>query len=291
MSVVEDLDLFQRIRQRYPDMSPSFRKVADYLLEHYRDAVFLPASRVAMQADVSESVVVRFAAALGYTGYPEMLRAMQRIVKSELAPSSRLEAEEFDRDGPIGNGDVFRQVIATDVSNLQRTLEHPANAAISTAVETLLQSEEVFCLGLRGLSNLAGLLGTLLNLLAIRTRVLTNSGPTLFEQLRHIKEGDLLITFSFQRYTKRTVDAMDWARQRGAHTLTITDSLTSPAAQVADVVLVAEVKSDLFFNSYVSAVSLVNTLVGAVVYRDVESSRQALEELENLLPEEDFFGS
>lgn len=286
----QQLDLFERIRQRYPSMSPSFRKVADYLLEHYRDAVFLPASRVAMRADVSESVVVRFAAALGYAGYPEMLRAMQRIVKSELSPSSRLESEMHEEPGPLNN-DLLRRVVAQDIANLQKTVAHPANAALPEAVDALVKAGEVFCLGLRGLSSLATLLGTLLNLLGVRSQILTNAGPTLFEHLRHIRHGDVLVTFAFQRYTKRTVDAMEWAKQRGASTITITDSLTSPAAQGADVVLVAEAQQPaVFFNSYVTPVSLINALVGALVYRDLERFRRALTELEELLPEEDFFG-
>ncbi|MDR7468118.1 MAG: MurR/RpiR family transcriptional regulator [Armatimonadota bacterium] len=284
------LDFFQRVRDRYADLSPSFRKVADYLLANYRDAAFLPASRVAMLVDVSESVVVRFAAALGYSGYPEMLRAMQRIVKSELAPARRLTRDESGAlTRPLDENDSLHRVIAQDIDNLNLTANDPVTrTAFEKAAQLLTETAVVYCLGLRGLGNLAGLLGFLLNLGGKRSHIITHGDATLFEQLYHIEAADVLVAFAFQRYTRRTVEALEFAKKRGARTVTITDSLASPAAQIADVALVAHVKSRSFFNSYVAAVSLINALVTSVVAQKFETAREALERIEELLPEEDF---
>lgn len=292
MSVEHELtlDFFQRVRDRYAEFSPSFRKVADYLLANYRDAAFLPAARVATLVDVSESVVVRFAAALGYSGYPEMLRAMQRIVKSELAPARRLTRDESGRlTRPLDENDRLHRVIGQDIDNLNLTANDPVTrSAFEKAARLLTDAHSVYCLGLRGLGNLAGLLGFLLNLGGKRTYIITHGDATLFEQLYHIEDADVLVSFAFQRYTRRTVEAMEFARRRGARTITVTDSLASPAAQIADIALVAHVKSRSFFNSYVAAVSLINALVTAVVSEKFETARDALERIEELLPEEDF---
>jgi DNA-binding MurR/RpiR family transcriptional regulator len=284
------LDFFRRVRDRYTELSPSFRRVADYLLVNYRDAAFLPASRVAALADVSESVVVRFAAALGYSGYPEMLRAIQRIVKSELAPARRLTRDESGRlTRPLDESDGLHRVIGQDIDNLNLTANDPVTrSAFRKAAQLLTDARSVYCLGLRGLGNLAGLLGFLLNLGGKRCCIITHGDAALFEQLYHIEAADVLVTFAFQRYTRRTVEAMEFARKRGARTVTITDSLASPAAQIADVTLVAHVRSESFFNSYVAAVSLINALVAAVVSEKFETAREALERIEELLPEEDF---
>ncbi len=290
MDRADHLELFHRIRSRYPELSPSFRKIADYLLESYRDAAFLSASRVAARVDVSESVVVRFAAALGYSGYPEMLRAVQRIVKSELAPSRRLAGEEAAAES-AGGDDILGRTIASDIENLRLTASDPVTTtSFARAVELVTGAAEVFSLGLRRLGSLASLLGVLLTTSGIRTQVLTHGDATLFEQLMYIEKGDALVAFSFQRYTKRTVDALELANRRGAGTLVITDSLTSPAAQTATVSLICAVKGQSFFNSYTAAVSTINALVAAVVSRRLKASRRALEELDDLLPDEDFFG-
>jgi len=286
----DHLEVFQRIRTKYPELSPSFRKIADFLLEGYRDAAFMPASHVAARADVSESVVVRFAAAIGYAGYPEMLRAIQRIVKSELAPSKRLAGDEATEDRP-DRKDFLARTIATDIENIRRTASEPVTlASFERAAEMLAGAAEVFCLGLRGLGSLASMIGFLLGTAGVRTRVLPHGDAEMFEQLYYIKKGDVLVAFAFQRYTKRTVDALELADRRGAGTLAITDSLTSPAAQAGAASLICAVKGESFFNSYTAAVSLINALTTAVVSRRLRPTRRALEELDALLPDEDFFG-
>jgi len=239
---------------------------------------------------VSESVVVRFAGALGYSGYPEMLRAIQRVVKSELAPFRRLAGEEAARETTT-RGDILGLTVATDIENLRLTAADAVTiASFPRAVDMLADAREVFALGLRGLGSLAGLLGFLFTISGIRTRVLKHGDATLFEQLRFIDKGDVLVAFSFQRYTKRTVDALELANRRGARTIVITESLRSPAAQVANVSLICVLTSQSFFNSYTAAVSTVNALVTAVVDRRLRASRRALETLDELLPDEDFFG-
>ncbi len=134
------------------------------------------------------------------------------------------------------------------------------------------------------------MLGFLLGTAGIRTRVLPHGDAEMFEQLYYIRKGDVLVAFAFQRYTKRTVDALELANRRGAGTLVITDSLTSPAAQAGTESLICAVEGESFFNSYVAAVSSINALVAAVVGRRLKASRRALEDLDALLPEEDFFG-
>jgi DNA-binding MurR/RpiR family transcriptional regulator len=285
------LDFFDRVRDRYSEFSPSFRKVADYLLASYRDAAFLAAARVAMAVEVSESVVVRFAAALGYSGYPEMLQAMQRIVKSELAPARRLTHDDSGKftDSPDETGGLER-VISQDIDNLNLTANDPVTrASFDRAARLISEAREIYCFGLRGLGNLAGLLGFLLNLGGKRSHIIRYGDATLFEHLYHIAPDDIMVTFAFQRYTRRTVQALEFAAKRGAKTITITDSQVSPTAQIADVTLVAYVKSESFFNSYTGAVSIINALVAQVVARTVETARDALERIEELLPEEDFF--
>lgn len=290
MSETDHLEVFERIRSKYPDLSPSFKKIADYLLDRYRDAAFLPASGVAASAEVSESVVVRFAGALGYDGYPEMLRAIQRVVKRELAPFRRLPGENVAEDS-VPSDDVLGQIIATDIENLRFTAADPVTvASFPRAVDMLTDAHEVFALGIRGLGNLAGMLGFLLTISGIRTHILAHGDAELFEHLRFIEKSDVLVAFSFQRYTRRTVDALDLAKRRGARTIVITESLRSPAAQVADLSLICALKSRSFFNSYTAAVTLVNALTTGVVNRRLRASRRALETLDELLPDEDFFG-
>jgi len=284
-----DLGVFERIRQNYNDLSPSFRKVADHILHHYRDVAFLPAAKVAVWAGVSESVVVRFAVAVGYSGYPEMLQAIQRIVKSELSPPARLEHPETDITPDLSAFEILQRVVEVESANLRSTSQEAVNQAIDGVTAAMKNARTVYCLGFRGLANLAGLLGFLLDVMGIRTEVISHGDSTLFQHLRHVEPEDVLVAFVFERYTKRTTDALKLAGDAGAVTVAITDSLTAPAAQAADYALVASSTSSSFFNSYTSAVGLINAMITALSLSDLERCKSALQELEEVLPADDFF--
>src|SRR5712691_6552551 len=115
-------DLFERIRSGSGHFTPSFRKVAEYVISHPHEVAFLPAAKVAAGPQVSESVVVRFAGALGYPGYPAMQQAAQAFVRSQLSPSQRFESLRITRSST--SADIFRSVFLQDIGNLRATVEH-----------------------------------------------------------------------------------------------------------------------------------------------------------------------
>jgi DNA-binding MurR/RpiR family transcriptional regulator len=269
---------------KYDTLSLSFSKVADYLISHYEDAAFMSAAEIANQADVSESVVVRFAAHIGYNGFPQLRRDMQRIVKEKLAPARRLEESDQQEGDPL-----FRKMVERDRENLVQILDNLSESTFRDATEAMASANTIYVAGFRDLANLASCLGFLLGLFMPNIRVLVDADTRLFSQLRDIGKDDLLITFYFKRYDKRTLEAIDMATAVGAQTLTITDSFVSPSAQVSDLTLVCEPESGYFFNSYVTAVAMINILVtGLVRELGLDDVKEKLDELDELLPEEDF---
>lgn len=277
-------DLIEQLRSQYDQLSPSFAKVASYLMSHYEDAAFMSASEIAQHADVSESVVVRFAAAMGFEGFPQLRRKLQKIVKAKLSPARRLADTQVNHRDPF-----FRSMVERDRDNLLKTLESLSEQAFDGAVKALVRAGHIYVLGFRCLANLAGILGFWLNTFLPNTRVLTCADTRLFDSLRFIQTGDVLVTFYFKRYDKRTLEAIQLARSAGAQTITITDSFLSPSARLSDVVLACQTQSGYFFNSYVSAVSMINILVSGCA-REVgrERVQHMLERLDEILPDDDF---
>lgn len=281
-------DLFQRIRDHRESMSRSRLKVADYLLENYEDAAFLPAARIAAALGVSESLVVRFASSLGYSGYPEMTRELQELVKRRLSLAERLGRRPVRLGADTPAEEVLRVVTALDRQNLEETLHDASSSSLERVVDALLGAETIFLLGLRGSAHLAALFGVLLDKAGADVRVVTSGDVVLFDRLRHIGQRDLLFAISFARYTRRSVDALRVARGRGATTVVLTDSLLAPPVAEADLSLHTKVASYAFQNSYVAAVGMMNALVVAWTLRAEERTLRSLRELEELLPHEEF---
>ena len=283
----------QRIRREYSELTPGFQKVATYILRDYQDVAFLTAAKVAQKVGVSESVVVRFAMALGYSGYPDMLKDIRGLVRRELSPQAKLEqADNRVFHEGMDHAEVFRHVLQKDADNLNATAQNPINRDCGRAVEALLAvgNGRVYCMGFRGLNNLAGLSCFYLAMTGLDSRLIIQGDATMFQELNRVEEGDVLITFSFPRYTRRTTEAMDLVRDAGGTTLVISDCLSSPAAQSADVALVSSIESESFYNSYCAAVSIINALVLSLAKADKDRTRNSLESIESVLPDKDFYG-
>lgn len=287
MGNVPDLDVLDRIRRQYGELSHSFRKVADYVVEHYLDAAFLPAARWAAEAGVSESVVVRFSVALGYDGFPSLLHAVQALTRTRLSPPSRFQ-ESLDW-GAMEPNQILQQNMLLDEENLRQTRAEALNWSVAKVVDAVVSAERIYVLGLRGQAHLAGLMAFWLDALGYRAQALQQGDVMLFQGLRHFSKHDLLVVVAFPRYMRRNVEAIGLARTRGGRSVVITDSITSPEAQAGNFVLKVARESHSFMNSYTAALSVIHAIVTTCALRDPGRAATSLSELEAVVPHGDFF--
>ena len=89
----KQFDILSRIEERFDKMSKSHKKVATFITEHYDQAVFMTAAKLGEELGISESTVVRFAAGIGYDGYPEFQKGLEECVKSKLSTVQKIDAK------------------------------------------------------------------------------------------------------------------------------------------------------------------------------------------------------
>lgn len=258
------------------------RRIANYILNSYDKAAFMTASKLGRTVDVSESTVVRFAAELGYDGYPSMQKALQEVIRNKLTAVQRIEVTN-DR---LGDHDVLPTVLNSDAENIRLTLETVDRDSFNRSVTAILAARRIYIMGVRSAAALSSFLGFYFNMMFENVVVAhTNSSSELFEQILRIGEGDVIIGISFPRYSKRTVKAMQYAKDRGASVIAITDADVSPLAEIADYSLMA--KSDMvsFVDSLVAPLSLVNALLVAVSRKKSEELAGTFSRLEKIWDE------
>ncbi|HIU41866.1 MAG TPA: MurR/RpiR family transcriptional regulator [Candidatus Egerieicola faecale] len=280
-------DLLGELKQRYNQFSKSQRRIADYILEHYSKAAYLTAARLGQQAQVSESTVVRFAFELGFDGYPALQAALQETVRSKLTSLQRMEvAGDRQEEGEP----VLDQVLNKDVEQIYRTLEQTDRAAFAGAVESIHQAKTVYLLASGSAAFLAGFLNFYFRLVLPNVRLIQSaSASELFEQILRVGKGDIVIGISFPRYSKKTVNALRYARKNGAQVVAITDSEFSPLAAQADYLLLARSDMVSFADSLVAPLSLINALIAAVGQRRQEETRRVFDRLEEIWAEYDVY--
>lgn len=279
-------DLITNIQSELPGFSKGQKQIARFILEHYDKAAFMTASRLGVTVGVSESTVVRFATELGYDGYPHLQRALQEMIRNKLTSVQRMEVAG-DR---MGGRDVLQTVLHADTDMIRVTLDEIDRDAFQGAVDALMGAKRIYILGVRSSSALASFLGFYFNLLFENvTLVHTNSVSEIFEQVLRVGPGDVLFGISFPRYSKRTLSAMKYARDRGARVIALTDSQLSPLARVADHVLLARSDMASFVDSLVAPLSVINALIVAVGMSRRDEIEQTFNKLERIWEEYDVY--
>ena len=249
-------------------MSKGQRLIADYIMKNYDKATFMTASKLGKTVGVSESTVVRFANMLEYEGYPDQQKALQELVRNKLTTVQRLEmTTDLDKTT------VLKNVLKADMNNIRSTINSVDDVVFEQVVNKILAAKNIYILGLRSTAPIAEFMGYYLNLILSNVRVVTSGINDVLEQLIHISKDDLLIAISFPRYASRAVDAIGFSKNRGASTVTITDSHVSPLATFADYCLLAKSDMASFVDSLVAPLSLINALVVAVgIFSDSDIS-------------------
>jgi DNA-binding MurR/RpiR family transcriptional regulator len=270
-------ELTERIRTRLDGMSEGQRRVADYILAHYDQAAFLTAARLGRTVGVSESTVVRFAAGLGYRGYPGLQRVLQEMVRSRLAPDRARPAS-----GTGSADEVLTAIMQADAENIRLTLRDVDRKAFRTAVALLLGARRILVVGFRGATSLALFMGFNLDWILGNVKVVGHAGQDLWENLVHLGRDDVVVGICFPRHTRSTIQALAAARERGCRVVALTDGVVSPLTRHAEVLLTARGTTPALTDSYVAPLSLINALLAATSAADRARARRTRRKLEEL---------
>ena len=275
-------NLIAMIEEGMPTFSKGQKRIAGYILEHYDKAAYMTASKMGALVGVSESTVVRFAIELGFEGYPEMQKSLQELIRMKLTSVQRVEVT----NSLIGEGDVLEKILVSDAEKIRRTLEEIDHDAFEAAVDKIVAAEKIYIIGVRSSSSLAGFLNFNFRMMFDNVKfVQTTSGSEMFEQIMSINENDVMIAISFLRYSKRIVNAVEYAHNAGADVISLTDSHQSPIAGLADQLLLA--RSDLvsFVDSLVAPLSIINAIIVAVSRKKMDDIRVRFDKLEKIWDE------
>ena len=281
-------ELLNKIDKNYEQMSKGQKLLADYILKNYDKAVFLTAAKLGKVVGVSESTVVRFATQLGYQGYPGFQKALEELVRNKLNSIQRMEVTY----GRISQSEILASVLESDIEKIKLTLANMDQNAFELAVDTILNAKRIYVVGIRSCAPLANFLSFYLNLIFDNvTSVHTNSSSEIFEQLIRIGAEDVIIGISFPRYSMRTLKALEFASNRKAKVITLTDSVHSPMTLYSSCNLIARSDMASIVDSLVAPLSVVNALVVALCMKKQKDVIATLETLEQIWDEYQVYSS
>ena len=271
-------ELINRINEKYSSMSKGQKLLSTYITDNYDKAVFLTAEKLGKVVGVSESTVVRFATHLGYRGYPEFQKALEELVRNKLNSIQRMEVTY----GRISQSKILDTVLQSDAEKIKSTLEQIDQNAFESALDIILNAKHIYIVGIRSCAPLASFMSFYFNLMFDNVHLLhTSSSSELFEQMVRISEEDVIIGISFPRYSMRTLKAMEFANNRNAKVITLTDSVHSPMNLYSSCNLIAKSDMASIVDSLVAPLSVINALIVALCMRKQSEVAETLEALED----------
>ncbi|MCE7793560.1 MurR/RpiR family transcriptional regulator [Salipaludibacillus sp. CUR1] len=278
-------DVYKRMIESREKMSKSHKKIANYLIEHHETAPFLTASKLAKNVEVGEATVIRFAFFLNYKGYPDLQRHLQEALQRKMT-SAEVLARTTDDENDTEN--VVSEVLSDDIQNLKETLNQVDPALFEKVVYEMIQAERIYIIAYRSASSIGGFLEFYLDLVLQNTEMIQQADG-VSEHLLDISKNDLVIGLGFSRYTKRTVEALKYVKQRDAKTVVITDHLLSPLVPFGDYKIVATTEINSFIDSFAAPMSLASALITALTRSEHKKVEKRLRDLEGLWETFDVF--
>lgn len=272
------VDIIKNIQNNFNNLSKGQKLIAEFIINSYDKAAFMTAASLGETVNVSESTVVRFANTLGYKGYRELQKDLHELIKNKLTTVQRLTmANEYSN-----KESALKKAMEKDMENIDKTINEIGHGTFQDAIDLILNAENIYILGLRSSSFLAGYLGFYLSFIIKGVKVITSGPNDVFEQLLKADTKDLIISISYPRYSRRTLEALDFCMEKGCKIISITDSLISPAAKYADIPLIASSDMLSFVDSLVAPMSLINALIVAIGMEKKNDITSSFEELENI---------
>lgn len=271
-------DIITRINQYYGKMSKGQKTIANFIYDHYDQAVFMTAAKLGDTVGVSESTVVRFASYVGYSGYPEFQKDLEEWVQNKINSVQKIDAKY----GRSTQSEIVTSVLNADIEKITDTIDNLDPAAFETAVNTILNAKNIYIMGIRSCAPLADFLHFYLNMIRGNVILLRSTSVSeTFEQMIRIDENDAMIGISFPRYSMRTLKAMEFANDRNAKVIAITDTVHSPMNLYSSCNLLARSDMVSIVDSLVAPLSLINALVVAMCLKRPGDVTKNLKDLES----------
>ena len=269
-----------KIREHYKELTPGFRKLADYIMENTLDVAFLTATRLSKRVGVDPATVVRFSQEIGYSGYRELSIEIKKYVRDQVTDTYRpVEASAT-------NEELLRSLIDNSTRNFQHFITTDLDS-IATAVEILKNADKIYLVAADTSYDLANFMAKKLQSLGIAAQSFYPSMAETASNVSRMKEGEALLAITIEGPSIDTGYAVKMANNKGIHTICITGSGVALPAREAELAIIVPTKSPTNVRSF-GAETLILALLWEALANEMKEEtadrhKERSEQMANLL--------
>jgi DNA-binding MurR/RpiR family transcriptional regulator len=251
-------DVKRRIQRKLANLTNSQKTVANYIVENPQKFALCSVRELEKELKISKSSIVRLAQALGYDGFYELKSEFLEGIRNNLGPLRRYKTFLSEPHEKLN----FTRLIADEtINNIQKTLQLIDDAQYKKALDIIKKANHVYTIGVGISSCLAEMATYLFTRISINSSFMTYGALKFTEQIINIPKNDVIFAFSFLPYSKETIEAAHYAKEKTIKVISITDKATSDIVQYSDVFIQAFVESKTISNSIMSVLVLLYSMV------------------------------
>lgn len=265
-------DLFDKIIQVYPTLSPKKRRVADLIMNDYKNIFRMTAREIAEKCDVSEPTIIRFSVDMGFSGYTEFLQYMKGLLHTELTSAERLTRTSRNFD----DGTTIERYCQNAIHNLHNLMTSVSDAELKKVARTIFQAQKVYVVGYRASATLAYHFGYLLK--KVRENVIIDTALSweLMDALNGSGRGMVMLIIAFPRYPRKTIEILKYAKQCKVRTIGLSDTPKSPIITLSDQYVIIDIEGVSFVDPFAHIIAFLGALVHEIAFLDNEAAMRCI---------------
>lgn len=270
-----------------PDLPPKLRGAARVILDNPNLVATSSMRSLAKRCGVTPPTMIRLAKAVGYESYDSFRQVFQDSVNDQ---NFEKRADWLQRTSAADGIDaIVNEIASAGIDNVTRFYQDIDLGAVSDAADMLIEADNVYVVGAGGLHWIAAYLHYVGKMALPSLRLPQASGNGLVEELIAVGKADVIVCLAYHPYSRHGIEAAEFALERGARLVYLTDSKAAPLASRADVMLLQKTHSPQFFPSMVAVMSALETLIAVIVARSGKAAIDSIAEYADIRKESRFY--
>ena len=269
----------EKIKGKYDTLPRNQKKVADYFIDNFDRIPFLNVQEIARSTGTSVASVVRFAQSVGFEGFSKLRDAIAESFQNQI--NNKIIFPLFEKHK--ADEDLLTEVANVDIANINNTLNLIERKTFDDIIKRILDAERVFTAGLGISYLLSEILAYQLSQVGIDSTVFKHTHTLFHEQILFMNKKDLLIVFSFPPYSKETIDAAQFAKEKNIDVIAVTNKYASPVTFCTKANLIVKSENMLFTNSFAAISVLINAIATACALKKKSRAKKILKETEEIM--------
>ncbi len=271
------------ITNQFPYLTPKLQAAARYILDHPKEVALQSMRSLAANANLQPASMLRLAKELGFDSYDTVRAVYVHWLSSQDASFVQRASQLRQKSSDDGTSGLLAEIFNKELGNLDHALGKENHQAFDAAQRLLKSADRIYVFGIRSLYPAAFYLHYICQTFTDNTKLIAGTAYTYVDDIRRIKENDVLVVFSSDPYTNLSIELVNYAMQRSAKIIAITDSIVAPIAQMADVTIVGTNSGPSLFPSILPAIAIAQTLGALMLANAGEDALGELSGMENQL--------